>query len=201
MTVSQVFTVVSTFVRGIQLHQHGASHNVRVIFSESSAAILVGFRCWMQCAQSNAFFSVATGGKVAWTIKPADVVKIGDDAFVKLKAYDYSLVRLVAEGVVKVPKNPSLTNCPGLQELIKLRNETQPRALHSLRPPMLPHCSRHKRCSNQSGGSNLLLTSGRCGARPLCWSSACRWTAPSRTFRWQGQHIRATSCASNLSLT
>jgi hypothetical protein len=70
------------------------------------------------------FVSVAMGGKVAWTIKPADVVKIGDDAFVKLKAYDYSLVRLVAEGVVKVPKNPSLTNCPGLQELIKLRNET-----------------------------------------------------------------------------
>jgi hypothetical protein len=71
-------------------------------------------------------YSVSMGGRAAWNIKPSDVIKVGDDDFVKLKAYDYSLVKLVCEGVMEhVPKNATLSNCPGFVELIKLRNDVQ----------------------------------------------------------------------------
>lgn len=70
--------------------------------------------------------SVSMGGTAAWHIKNTSIITVGDQNFVKLKATEYGLVRLVTEGIVdRMPKNPSLWNCPGFKRLTKLRNERQ----------------------------------------------------------------------------
>ena len=54
------------------------------------------------------------------------VVDIDGVEFVKLSASDGSLVRLVSEGFVEsFPRNPSLAQCTGVKELMKLRNDKQ----------------------------------------------------------------------------
>ena len=60
-----------------------------------------------------------------WKIN-SDLVRYVDNApFVKLRAWDYSFVRVVAHGVIEVPKGtrPSLASCEGFKALMKHRNE------------------------------------------------------------------------------
>lgn len=67
---------------------------------------------------------VSLGGKLSWKIKrPFDIEGL---QFVKFEPRDTSLVRFVCEGILprgELRKNASLTHCPGLKELIKIRNE------------------------------------------------------------------------------
>jgi hypothetical protein len=66
------------------------------------------------------------GCRTSWEVKASSIWKNGDDMFVKVSPINQSLVRLVADGVCKLPtsKKPlTLAGCPGFQQLLELRNE------------------------------------------------------------------------------
>lgn len=74
------------------------------------------------------------GGSADWKVKKGQIVEVDGQQFVKLRSSEYSLVRLVTEGMLgdgKLPKNPSLSACTGMRELVRLRNEKQRHELTS----------------------------------------------------------------------
>jgi len=80
--------------------------------------------------------TITFGGKAKWIVKSAAIVNGDDMEFVKLRTSDFTLIKLLAEGVVgNLPKNPSLATCPGIRDLIRLRNEQQRSDLATEVPP------------------------------------------------------------------
>ena len=70
-------------------------------------------------------YSISFNQCVPWRV-PTDCIKRVDDTdFVKCRAYDPGFVRLVCAGHVDIPKKsrPSLAQCDGWKELLKLRND------------------------------------------------------------------------------
>ena len=65
-------------------------------------------------------------GAPVWKI-PADVLKhVDGEMFIRLRPWDFSLVRLVLHGTddsIKKKQNPSLAQTPGWQAFMNLRNE------------------------------------------------------------------------------
>jgi len=70
---------------------------------------------------------VSLGGKVEWKVKPAQLVTVDDEQFIKLPTWEPSLCKLICEGVIdgKLPKSVTLSQCQGFKLLLKLRNEQQ----------------------------------------------------------------------------
>jgi hypothetical protein len=70
--------------------------------------------------------SVSMGGTSLWKVKQSLMCEINGESFVKLQASDPGFAKLVCETMVaKLPKNCSLSQCPGLSTLMSLRNSKQ----------------------------------------------------------------------------
>ena len=66
--------------------------------------------------------TVAMDGAV-WKVKQDLIIRVDNRDWVKIKASDQGFVRLVCRGIIeKLPKNATLTNSPGMHELIAARN-------------------------------------------------------------------------------
>ena len=67
--------------------------------------------------------TVAMDGAV-WKVKQDLIIRVDNRDWVKIKASDQGFVRLVCKGIIgRFPKNATLTNSPGMNELIAARNE------------------------------------------------------------------------------
>ena len=99
---------------------------------------------------------------------PGDCLKdIGGNLYFQLKCQKYSLVRLLCQEDSKLPKNPSIRNSAGVQEIMKKRNQ-----LCSLVPSssamfdeqeQQQKTSKKRKLPSEEGGQDVLVDLGEYG--------------------------------------
>ena len=83
----------------------------------------------MKCTLSEIKCASFEGYKVQLKISPEDVVQCDDEAYVRLRPNNSSLVRIVVEGNDQapqpIPERFSMTSCKGFKTIMELRNAAQ----------------------------------------------------------------------------
>ena len=73
------------------------------------------------------YLAIRMGGRAEWKVRPALLIDVQGESFIKLPASEGGFVKLVCEGHIEgsLPRNATLSHSQGLRELMDLRNTKQ----------------------------------------------------------------------------